>query len=131
MRRLWLWGPVVGYMAVIFFESSMTAAPLPGGMSDKLAHALGYAVLGGLVARAMAGGFPLPLNGWSAMLAIAICVLYGASDEWHQRFVSGRTADVRDILADAAGAAAAVALAWACGILWPRVARHRAPYRDL
>ena len=131
MRRLWLWGPVVSYMAVIFFESSMTDAPLPGGMSDKLAHALGYAVLGGLVARAMAGGFPLPLSGGSAMVSVAICVLYGASDEWHQRFVSGRTADVRDLVADATGAAAAVVLVWACGILWPRLVRHRAPHRDL
>jgi VanZ family protein len=131
MRRLWLWGPVVAYMAVIFYESSLTDAPLPGGMSDKLAHATGYALLGGLVARAMAGGFPLPLGPASAMTSLAMSVLYGASDEWHQRFVPGRTADLRDLLADAVGAAVAVSIVWACGILWPRLARRRAPSSDV
>jgi VanZ family protein len=131
MRQLWLWGPVIVYMAAIFYESSLMDAPIPGGLSDKIAHAMGYAALGGLVARAVAGGFPRPLDRWSVMLSVAICVLYGASDEWHQRFVPGRTADVRDLGADAIGAAAAVSLAWVCGILWPRLARHRAPHRDL
>jgi len=118
-------------MAVIFYESSLTDAPIPGGISDKIAHALGYALLGGLVARAVAGGFPLRIDHRSAMLSIAITVLYGASDEWHQRFVPGRTADLRDLFADALGAAAAVSLAWACGILWPRLVVRLAPSRDL
>ncbi len=109
-------------MAVIFYESSLTEAPLPGGMSDKLAHAMGYAVLGGLVGRAVAGGFPLPLSVSSAALSVAISVAYGVSDEWHQRFVPGRTADVHDLFADAIGAVTAVLIVWACGILWPRLA---------
>jgi VanZ family protein len=118
-------------MAVIFYESSLADAPLPGGMSDKLAHAIGYAVLGGLVARAVAGGFPLALSPSGAALSVVIAVAYGASDEWHQSFVPGRTADLRDLLADATGAVAAVGAVWACGILWPLVARRRAPSRDL
>ena len=32
---------------------------------------------------------------------------YGATDEWHQSFVPGRDADVRDLVADAVGAALA------------------------
>ena len=36
----------------------------------------------------------------------------GASDEAHQFFVPGRTSDWHDLLADAAGAAAGVALIW-------------------
>ena len=52
-----------------------------------------------------------------AAQALAIAVAYGATDEVHQMFVPGRTPDVMDVLADAAGAlvAAAVCLAW--GIL--------------
>jgi VanZ family protein len=117
-------------MAVIFYESSLTEAPLPGGMSDKLAHATGYGLLGGLVARAMAGGFPAPIGVSSAIASLAISILYGASDEWHQRFVPGRTADLRDLLADAIGAAVAVGVVWACGILWPRLAERWTPSRD-
>lgn len=127
VRRLWLWGPVVLYMAVIFYESSMTSAPLPGGMSDKVAHAGGYAVLGGLLARATAGGFPRPMHWRSMWISLAIAVSYAASDELHQRFVPGRTADLGDLAADAAGAAAAVGVAWACGILWQRLAQRRTP----
>ncbi len=131
MRRLWLWGPVIAYMAVIFYESSMTNAPLPPHWSDKFAHAVGYALLGGLVARAVAGGFPRPLTALSAFVSVGIAVLYGASDEWHQRFVPGRTADLHDLAADAIGAVVAVSVVGACGILWPRLADRLAQRRDL
>ena len=131
MRRLWLWGPVIAYMAVIFWESSMPSAPLPSHVSDKLAHAIGYALLAVLVARAMAGGFPRPLSTAAGVTSIVLATLYGASDELHQRFVPGRSADVNDIVADATGAVLAVIAVWACGILWPRVARAFAASRDL
>ncbi|MEQ1757883.1 MAG: VanZ family protein [Vicinamibacterales bacterium] len=131
MRRLWLWGPVIAYMAVIFWESSLPSAPLPSNVSDKVAHAIGYAILGALVARAMAGGFPRPLTKAAALASIVLTTMYGASDELHQRFVPGRSADVNDIVADAAGAVVAVIAVWACGILWPRVARAFAASRDL
>jgi VanZ family protein len=39
-------------------------------------------------------------------------VAYGISDELHQAFVPGRTADWQDVLADTVGAAAAIWLAW-------------------
>ena len=130
-RVVWLWGPVVAYMAVIFYESSLHAAPLPSAISDKVAHALGYALLGALCARAVAGGFPLPLSPGSAALSLAIAVAYGATDEWHQRFVSGRSADLADLLADAVGAALAVGAVWACGIIWPRWASRLASPRDV
>jgi VanZ family protein len=35
---------------------------------------------------------------------------YGASDEWHQSFVPGRSTDVRDWIADTIGAALAIGL---------------------
>lgn len=123
VRVLWLWGPAAAYMALIFVQSSLTDAPLPGAVPDKLAHAVGYAVLGGLVTRAMAGGFPRPVTWGTAVASFVVTVLYGVSDEWHQSFVPGRTADAWDVLADAAGASVAVGACWACGILWPRLTR--------
>jgi VanZ family protein len=38
-----------------------------------------------------------------------ICIVYGATDEIHQRFVEGRMADAADWAADTAGAALAIA----------------------
>ena len=52
-----------------------------------------------------------------ALLAILITVAYGASDEYHQRFVAGRSSELADLYADAAGASVAAALSWACGII--------------
>lgn len=38
-----------------------------------------------------------------SVLALGICVLYAASDEFHQLFVPGRGAQVTDVLIDSAG----------------------------
>jgi VanZ family protein len=123
-RRLFLWGPVVLQMTLIFIASSISEVPpLPGGMSDKSAHSIGYALLGGLLLRALAGGRLSGVTWGRAAAAVVLATLYGVSDEFHQWFVPGRTADPFDVLADARGAllaalaigAAAVARAW--GIL--------------
>jgi VanZ family protein len=112
-RALWLWGPVAAYMVAIFLESSVSQVPeLPNGVTDKDAHGFLYAGLAVLVLRALARGswrsvtFPL------CILAVIVAAVYGATDEFHQRFVSGRTADLLDLAADTAGSAAAVTLVW-------------------
>ena len=114
-------------MAVIFFVSSLSEAPLPDGMSDTSGHGLGYASLGFTVVRAVAGGLPRRITWRIALVALAICVGYGVSDEWHQSFVPGRTADIADVYADAAGACAAAVVCWAWGILCTRPASSRRP----
>jgi VanZ family protein len=38
------------------------------------------------------------------LLVIGICVLYASSDEYHQLFVAGRGAQVKDVFIDSAGA---------------------------
>jgi VanZ family protein len=102
---LWLWGPVVLHMAFIFAASSTADLdPLPGRFVDKLAHMAVYALLGALIARALAGGRPSATTPWHVALAVVASTLYGVSDEWHQSFVPGRTPDVLDIAADAVGA---------------------------
>ena len=104
-----LWGPVALQMVLIFGASSISdLRALPGGISDKSGHGIGYAILGAVLVRALAGG---RLNGvtWRrAGLAVLLATLYGVSDEFHQAFVPGRSPDRLDVLADCVGAAVAV-----------------------
>ena len=104
-------------MSIIFLFSAQPDVPLPGVVGDKTAHLAGYAVLGLLAVRAVAGGLPARVTVRHAVLALLITIAYGAGDEWHQSFVPGRSPDVYDLLADAAGGAVAVAACWAWGII--------------
>jgi VanZ family protein len=47
--------------------------------------------------------------GWSILLtAVALTILYGISDEIHQRFVPGRHGQLSDVLFDTGGALAMI-----------------------
>ena len=102
-RVAWAWAAVLVWMAVIFMLSAQPSLPLPLPFPgfDKLAHAVTYAILALLAYRGVAG---------RVGQAFAITALYGVSDEIHQIFVPGRSADVNDWLADIAGAAIALVL---------------------
>ncbi len=116
-RTLALWGPVVAYMAVIFYVSSLPTAPLPPGISDEQGHSFGYAGLGVLMLRAVARGERTRVGWRTVALAIVLTTVYGMSDELHQSLVPGREADAHDIIADALGAAIGAGLVWTWGIL--------------
>jgi VanZ family protein len=77
---------------------------------DKLLHAIEYAVFAALVALPLARLAPRGVFLAAALTASA----YGATDELHQAFVPGRVADVRDWIADSAGAllGAAAVVRW-------------------
>ena len=107
-------------MAAIFLASAQPDMRAPEGFTNEQAHSAGYAGLGALVARALAGGFGVRLPWWRAVGAVAITTVYGCSDEWHQSFVPGRFADLRDVWADAVGAVAGTAGCWAWGIIRSR-----------
>jgi VanZ family protein len=98
MRRVLPWLPAVAWAATIYWLSSRPTVPAPEIPNvDKLAHFGAYAVLGALLAFA-AHRTRTPL-----VVAILLGVLYGASDEIHQMYVPGRSPDVLDWAADAAG----------------------------
>lgn len=120
---LWLWGPVIAYMALIFYLSSLHSPPLPPHVSDKQGHSFGYTWLSVLTTRALAGGLPRRIGVAVALGALAITIAYGASDEFHQSFVAGRTEDVFDLYADSVGAAIGVVLCWVWGIISTRNAQ--------
>jgi VanZ family protein len=105
-RRLWQWGPAVLHMALIYAASATSDPALPDGVSDKSAHFGAYAVLGALMARALAGGAWDGYTWPKAAVAWALAAAYGATDEWHQAFVPGRVLELGDWMADVAGAAA-------------------------
>ncbi len=123
----WLWGPVAAYMALMFYLSAQSYPPVPPRVWDKLLHGLEYFGLAVLVFRALSGGLPAMVTVRRALLTLAITVGYGASDEVHQLFVPLRSADFRDLLADAFGAVAALIVCWACHIIWVSHFTSRVP----
>ncbi|MBI5102554.1 MAG: VanZ family protein [Nitrospirae bacterium] len=88
------------------------------GVIRKLAHMSEYFILGMLLFRAFRGGVAGLSLGRCVLYSFSAAVLYAASDEYHQSFVSGRTASVADVLFDASGAFIAV------GVSVVRQSRH-------
>ena len=117
-RSIVLWGPVVVYMAILFGLSSQSSLPQPPGtLSDKHLHAIAYGGLSALACRALAAGALDAVTPARAVGAVGVAVLYGATDEFHQAFVPGRSSDVLDLVADGVGAALAAGGLWAWGII--------------
>ena len=113
----WRWAPVVIYMAAIFFVSADSSPPAPSALSDKWLHLLAYAVLGLLVCRALTGGLPRRVTMRTAVTTLIVSIAYGVSDELHQAFVPGRSPELLDVAADAAGASLGLIGCWAWGII--------------
>jgi VanZ family protein len=108
------WLPVATYAALIFTLSSIPTLSPPGDLaySDKVAHFVEYAILGGLLARAW--GRTLEGGGKTRriVLALALGATVGALDELFQGTV-GRNCSIVDWGADITGASVGVVLdAW-------------------
>ena len=112
-----LWTPVVVYMAAIFVVSGQSDPSIPAGVSDKSLHVLAYLGLAVLVFRALAGRLPARVTWRAAAAALTISIGYGITDELHQLYVPGRSADVADLFADAIGATLGLIGCWAWGII--------------
>ncbi|MEK7382948.1 MAG: VanZ family protein [Elusimicrobiota bacterium] len=116
MRKLSLWLPVAVWCALIFALSSIQN--LTSGLEydfplRKLGHMLEYGVLFALSRRALAGSGSRPAS--AAWGAAAFCLLYAASDEWHQSFVPGRCGCAGDVAIDSTGVLAWWALSCRAG----------------
>jgi VanZ family protein len=96
-RTLTHWLPVLLWAAVIFALSSIPSLGTGLGTWDvilrKGAHVTEYAVLAFLLARSLEREAP----------ALALGILYAASDELHQAFVRGRHASPVDVAIDTGG----------------------------
>jgi VanZ family protein len=105
LARYWL--PVILLCSAIFISSSFPSVVnmqrVPQG--DKLLHATVYGILAALFFRAFNA-----LEGWhrkparTFLFSLLAAGIYGLSDEWHQSFVVGRTADAMDWIANMLGA---------------------------
>ena len=117
VQVFWYWLPVALYAGMIFLLSAQSHPDehLPSfllkDVSDKVLHAVEYAVLGGLCYRAFRWGVNGPVASYALLVAIVTASLYGVTDEVHQFFVPFRESSWLDWLADTAGATVG-ALSW-------------------
>lgn len=99
------WTPVFVWMLAIFVLSSVPGAYISKARIfhfDKLAHFLEFFILGLLLIRASLSSYKVnPPT--TIVLCIFIATIYAATDEWHQNFVYGRTAEFFDFFADFLG----------------------------
>jgi len=117
VQVFWYWVPVALYAGAIFYLSAQSHPDeqLPSflleDISDKVLHAVEYAVLGGLCYRALRWGASGQVASHALLFAIGMASLYGMTDEVHQLFVPFRESSWQDWLADTIGAAIG-ALSW-------------------
>ncbi len=107
MKFLKFWFPVFLYCCIIFGVSAIPSVEMPGKIPhlDKVVHALEYGILAVLFSRAIRAtslNASLPLV---FAISLYFVVFYGITDEFHQSFVQGRTADFDDLMADTIGGA--------------------------
>ncbi len=111
-------------MGLIVYLSSLSQPPeslmevIDWGPIDKVFHLVEYTVLGILLARALSYSLRRMLPNAAWIIALAVAVLFGLSDEWHQSFVLGRHSSIADLIVDIIGSALGV------GIVCLRVKRN-------
>ncbi len=110
LHHLWIWGPVLVYVGVIFYFSSLSHVPWGGFAPDYINHAVEYFGLSLLLVRALNDGLTQSVPPRRLLLTLLLCIAYAITDEVHQMFVPDRYADVRDVLSDAAGAGVGLGL---------------------
>jgi len=98
---------LMAYCGLIYWLSDQPSLPAPMWFpgQDKLYHAGAYFLLAASAWCNFRHLVKKPII--LAAVVIVFSSLYGASDEWHQSFVPGRSSDALDWLADTLGAALA------------------------
>jgi hypothetical protein len=100
------WLPVLVWMGVIFAGSSVGSLPRIGGratdsVAHRVAHVMEFAVLGALTLRAVSQSKRMTKR--EMLITLIVVALYGASDEFHQRFTPGRSSEGIAVVFDVAG----------------------------
>lgn len=101
---------IVLSIAIFLVSHSSISVPPPFGFADKVYHVIVYAVYG-LTLVLAARTFQLPPKK-ALRIAMVIGLVFAATDELHQSYIPGRSADVIDWLADAAGMGIAALVAY-------------------
>jgi len=98
--------PAIVIAVGIFIASHQSKIEIPEivpEFNDKLLHALAYLIFGITIILALKKNHPQITRAKCFTLLLLIGGLYGMSDEIHQHFIPGRTADVYDWFADVTG----------------------------
>jgi VanZ family protein len=106
---------VIAYAALILIISSipdLSPPQLGFKFQDKLYHFLEYAVFSVLLFFALFNSPRDFLKKNYLIIAILIGLVYAAIDEVHQSLIPGRSADVKDFLADFLGLALVQLIFW-------------------
>ncbi len=105
LRIISLWFVVLAWMAFIFFVSSAPGSAIPFifAHQDIPFHLITYALLAYFFIRALRNSSRGLLHLHLILITVIFCVIYGASDEFHQLFVPGRSASGFDLLIDGMG----------------------------
>ncbi len=106
IKRLKYFLPALAVALGIFLASHQSNIKLPDigiSLEDKVLHMLAYLVFGVTLMVAVRRNFPDFKIIKVIIIVFACGALYALSDEFHQYFIPGRTADVFDWLADCAG----------------------------
>jgi len=133
LRPLLYWLPALAVMALIFVLSSLSGLRVSEDAAvDKpfriTGHLLAFAALAASLLLALSRGRRPRLA--HVVIASAVTVLYGASDEWHQSFVPDRTGRLDDLVVDTIGAIVGLALAYAVLTVRARAAERSAAADD-
>lgn len=113
------WALVLAWMSAVFAGSSISDLGRAKRVPDWISHPIEYGAGAVLLCRALEGqrrrpmtssprSTPLALS--TALTATLLATAYGVTDEYHQSFVPGRTADPADVVKDLVGAALGCAL---------------------
>jgi VanZ family protein len=103
-----------GFIEEIFglfgYDLSRRAADRANYIARKAAHFTEYALLAGLVFRALRADSSVRWRLRWAVGALAVCVSWALLDELHQSFTNSRSGSIRDALLDSSGALFMLAL---------------------
>lgn|SRR5574341_867529 len=105
-RFLYYQFPAIFYALLIFTLSSIPHLNPPNlhlAHQDKLFHFLEYGIFAGLLSRAFAHHSNPWIKKNSIWLTLVLGILYAMGDESYQKTVQGRSSELMDFLADAAG----------------------------
>lgn len=97
------WLPPLLWAGVILFGTSLPqeAVPVQTARVDKYLHFGIYTVFSFLLTRQISD---ITTRWRAAAIAVVFAVVFGALDEWHQRFIPGRSTELADWQADSLGA---------------------------
>jgi VanZ family protein len=114
LRKMTAWLPALLWAGLIFFLSAQSKLPEIGPKfpnKDKIEHFACYTIFWFCILLPLRYGHRLSLAK-AIVLAFLITSAYGASDEFHQRFVRSRACDVFDWAADTFGGFIAANAYW-------------------